>query len=248
MYQQERFVEKYGHDFYESRHENTLHSARTILSIVLARIPRVDRAVDLGCGVGTWLSALKAKGASQVQGLDGDWVERQLLEIPQECFKQSNLGERIAQPDKYDLAISLEVAEHLPSSRAESFVEDLTELSDFVLFSAGIPFQGGINHINEQWQDYWVDLFEQMNYVVHDFIRPEIWNDSRIPFWYRQNTLLFSRMERTPDMRHEMADKQQIQMPLNVVHPEFYLRKARSNLSVRSNLGRLSRAIKAKLF
>lgn len=55
---------------------------------------------------------------------------------------------------RFDLAMTIEVAEHLTPVRADSFVEDLTRLSDVVLFSAAIPAQGGINHVNEQWQSY----------------------------------------------------------------------------------------------
>ena len=93
--------------------------------------------------------------------------------------------------DAFDLAISMEVAEHLPERCAEPFVESLTRLADVVLFSAAVPFQGGIGHVNEQWGSYWVALFRNRGYTAVDIIRKRIWNDDQIPYWYRQNTLLF---------------------------------------------------------
>jgi hypothetical protein len=228
-------MKTYSKAFYESRHEKTTYSATTILSILLQRIPAVHSAVDVGCGVGTWLAALREKGVKDIQGLDGRWVDQDLLAIPRTCFKQVDLSQAaIELPHRYDLAISLEVAEHLPADRATYFVSSLTALSDYVLFSAATPFQGGVNHINEQWQHYWVELFGGLNYAVHDFIRPKIWNDKNIPFWYRQNILLFSNQEKANEARLDSTAADVWSMPLDIVHPDLYLSKInmRANVSM----------------
>ena len=186
-------MKPYDRDFYAGRHAGTVHSARTILSILMERIPEIHSAVDVGCGIGTWLSVLREKGVEDIQGVDGDWVDPEMLEIPRERFLRIDLGvSAVKLPKRYDLAISLEVAEHLAPDRAKEFVSSLTALSDHVLFSAAVPFQGGRNHVNEQWQHYWIELFRAVDYEVHDFIRPGVWDDERIPFWYKQNLFLFS--------------------------------------------------------
>ena len=203
---------QYTHDFYAHRHEATVHSSETVLALVMDRIPSVRSAVDIGCGVGTWLSALRRRGVLDVQGYDGPWVERDLLVIPQGCFAQVELSKEIPKVTRrYDLAISLEVAEHLHASSAKEFVSFLTELSDTVLFSAAIPGQGGTGHVNEQWQSYWIDLFAGQAYGAHDCIRPSIWDDVNIPYWYRQNTLLFVKGKTNGET-----------FPLDMVHPELY--------------------------
>lgn len=107
---------------------------------------------------------------------------------------------------RYDLAISLEVAEHLPPHRAKNFVGLLTDLSDFILFPAAIPFQGGKNHVNEQWQDYWTELFESHAYILFDFIRGKIWKDDRIPPWYRQNILFFAQKDKASQIKATNGD------------------------------------------
>ena len=220
----EKSMKQYPREFYADRHERTLHSAERVLSVLLPHIPAVHSAVDIGCGVGTWLSVLKKKGVREILGIDGSWVDRTLLEIPANSFMQADLRHSTPLPGRtWDLAICLEVAEHLPAESAGAFVAFLTRLSRRVLFSAAIPFQGGTGHINEQWPEYWAELFDEQGYGVHDIIRKEIWNDSRIPFWYRQNTLLFSRKEHPGDVKPPCAEGATSPTVLNLVHPDLYL-------------------------
>lgn len=218
-------METYSKDFYKNRHEKTVYSANTILSILLEKIPEINSVIDVGCGVGTWLSVLQDMGIKEIKGIDGNWVDKNLLVIPQNYFEQVDLSKEISKQSRYDLAISLEVAEHLPATRAKEFVLFLTELSDFVLFSAAIPFQGGTSHVNEQWQHYWARLFEAQEYVVHDFIRSRIWHDNKIPFWYKQNILFFSRRNRSADLQfpHEVLNTPLTS--LSIVHPDLYMSK-----------------------
>jgi hypothetical protein len=92
---------------------------------------------------------------------------------------------------RFDLAVCLEVAEHLPASRAALFVADLVKLSPVVLFSAAIPGQPGVHHVNCQWPAYWADLFAFHGYGCRDEYRWPLWDDDRIESWYRQNVLIF---------------------------------------------------------
>jgi SAM-dependent methyltransferase len=208
----------YNDKFYENRHKNTLYSAETILSIVQDSIPEIKSAVDLGCGVGTWLSVLEKRGATKICGLDGSWVNKDYLEIQKDSFIEHNFSKGIDPiiDRTFDLAISLEVAEHLPPSSAEGFISLLTSLSEVVLFSAAIPQQGGTGHINEQWANYWISLFENRGYVVADIIRKRIWNDESIPRWYRQNTLVFIKKERIQALKVKSSYS-------DYIPPEVYL-------------------------
>jgi predicted transcriptional regulator YdeE len=237
----------YTQDAFEhrTRHERTVPSARIILSLLLQNIPAVDSAVDVGCGVGTWLSVLKKeKGVKTIQGIDGAWVDESWLEIPEDSFQRADLSQPFKLSQRFDLAISLEVAEHLPPASAKGFVRSLTELSDYVLFSAAIPFQGGKDHINEQWQSYWVELFAAQGYVTYDFIRTEIWNDDQIPFWYRQNILFFARKEQTAEVKAKPLDDGNGALPLLTVHPDLYLAKIYQAKSVQGSLWLFLKAIK----
>lgn len=89
------------------------------------------------------------------------------------------------------MAISTEVAEHIEEEYADTFVDNLTNASDCILFSAAIPGQGGEHHVNEQWQSYWVKKFENRCYEADFTIRNHFWNDASINTWRRQNIIMF---------------------------------------------------------
>ena len=185
----------YDSSFFEALSSGSASSAAQILPEVV-RLIAPKSAVDLGSGIGEWLGELRKLGVTDVIGVDGDWVDRAALKIPTDQFKPFDLGNKLAMDRAFDLAISVETAEHLPPERGEGFVADLVALAPVVLFSAAIPGQGGTGHINEQWQDYWARLFAKHDYVALDFLRLKFWNDSRIEWWYRQNIILYVRRDR----------------------------------------------------
>lgn len=186
-------VARYDRKFYEDYRAHSLASARAVLTTLYGSV-QPGSVVDLGCGIGTWLAAAKDLGSSEILGVDGDHVDRDQLLIPPERFLPADLS-RPADLGKdarrYDLAMSLEVAEHLPESSAASFVEALTRFSDLVLFSAAIPHQGGTGHINEQWPSYWGAAFARQGYRMIDLIRPSHWQDPQVAYYYAQNCFLY---------------------------------------------------------
>jgi SAM-dependent methyltransferase len=166
-------------------------SAGRVLRHVLDII-KPDHAVDVGCGPGTWMRVLSELHDCEVIGVDGDYVPPSRRELPPESFIEHDLLQPLRLDRHFDLALSLEVAEHLPASRSRGFVRDLTGLAPVVIFSAAPPGQGGVNHVNEQWPTYWIDVFAEQGYEFHDLIRPRIWNDNAIAYCYRQNILVFA--------------------------------------------------------
>lgn len=146
--------------------------------------------LDLGCGIGNFLYSFKTAGVTDVLGIDGPWSKNSLQMLsPNELLLQ-NLSEPINVSKKYDLAMSLEVAEHLEEIHADKIIADLTRFSDLIIFSAALPDQGGQNHLNEKWPSYWVEKFNAHDFVCFDAIRPLIWNNENIKFWYRQNIFI----------------------------------------------------------
>ena len=184
----------YNSEFQDRHVQGSLASAAVVLPL-LFEFYKPASVVDAGCGLGSWLKIARDLGIRTLLGLDGDHVDRSKLLIDPNDFRVAELSERIAIDRRFDLAISLEVAEHLPYSRSESFVADLTALSDAILFSAAAPYQGGTNHINEQWLEFWGILFRRFGYVACDVIRPRVLGDPAVEFWYRQNLMVFCRAE-----------------------------------------------------
>ena len=217
----------YQAKFYNSRHSNTLYSARTILKIVNKFVsPR--SVVDVGCGVGTWLSVFGEFGVTDILGVEGHWVDEKSVVIPSDQFKKTDLENPLQVDRKFDLAITMEVAEHIHESSADQFVENLVNLAPVVLFSAAIPLQGGKHHVNERWPVYWKEKFAKHNYVILDCIRPEVWEDEGIELWYAQNSFIYVDKNKLAD--YPELQKRYVEHPtmLSVVHPRFYEFKLKS--------------------
>src|ERR1700730_4227194 len=182
----------YGDDFYEYNIGPSFRSALKYVDL-LSLLFKPDSVVDVGCGRGTWLKAFKEKGASKLVGYDGMWNAQENMIDQLIVFHGVDLNEPICISDseRYDLAMSLEVAENFEPTSAKDFVESLTRLSDAVLFGAAYTKQGGTNHINEQPHTYWAKLFASHGYSPYDLFRPIFWGDDDIEFWYQQYTFLY---------------------------------------------------------
>ena len=181
--------------------------------------------VDVGCGTGDWLSVFRELGVDDVRGYDGGEAASD-LKIPLDHFQRCDLTLPLNPGRQFDLAICLEVAEHLDAIHATTLVKSLVALAPVVLFSAAIPGQGGIHHVNEQWQDYWVHHFALAGYASVDCIRPRIWNSQSVNTWYAQNILLYidrGKLGQYPKIAAEL-DRWKDQ-PLTVVHPRLYAEK-----------------------
>ncbi len=215
--------EPYTKGFFADLRAGSMRSAEEIVPLVLELVP-ARSVVDVGCGEGTWLAAFTKNGVLDVLGVDGDYVDRDTLQISRARFQAADLSKPLEIGRKFDLAVSLEVAEHLPPECAASFVESLTRLAPVVLFSAAIPFQGGTQHLNEQWPDKWAELFQKHGYLMVDCIRKRVWQNDAVEWWYAQNALIFvrpSHLETNALLRAEFEKTNPGQIRL--VHPRKYL-------------------------
>jgi 2-polyprenyl-3-methyl-5-hydroxy-6-metoxy-1,4-benzoquinol methylase len=217
----------YTSEFFDTIRGGSRRSAQAVVPIVL-QLVQPKSIIDVGCGDGSWLSVFRELGVSDMVGLDGDYVDRRLLQIPQDQFRATDLSSPFGLSRTFDLAICLEVAEHLPPQSAEGFVNALTQLAPGVLFSAAIPLQGGTQHLNEQWPDYWAALFKTHDYLPIDCIRERIWKNENVEWFYAQNILLFASAERMREdsdlrRRYEKTNLQQ----LALVHPRRFLQPFR---------------------
>lgn len=207
----------YTTDFYAYEASTSINAAKKIMPLILDFVnPRT--IVDVGCGTGMFLKTAQQLGISDLLGIDGPWAAETLAEGI--SFREMDFSNPADVGRTFDLAISLEVGEHLPKKDAEKFVSLLTSLSSVVMFSAAIPFQGGKLHVNEQWQSYWADLFAKQGYVPVDCIRPKIWDDLSVLSCYRQNTLVYVRKDALPSF--PKLSTAGVCRNIDMVHPEVY--------------------------
>jgi len=183
-------IREYDSKFFEYVNSGSIRSAREVLPVLMQKLS-ISGVLDVGCGQGAWLSVWRELGIEDVTGIDGDYVQRNQLLIPMEHFFAKDLMQGFDMGRQFDLVQSLEVAEHLPASRAQTFVDSIVAHGKLVLFSAAAKGQGGDHHVNEQDYDYWRALFRARGYVVLDCIRPEIKGVRSIEPWYRYNTFLY---------------------------------------------------------
>jgi len=211
----------YKDNFFEYHLQGALNSAEAIIPVVKEYI-NPSSLIDIGCGIGAWLSVWKKAGVQDIFGVDGVHVDTSQLVIDKSEFKAFDLAQIYKTERKYELVTCLEVAEHLPAAIAAKFVDSLCVMGDVILFSAAIPGQGGTMHINEQYPDYWVQLFKSNGYIVVDCIRQQIWKNEKIQWWYRQNTLFFIKenaLGNYPAL--DKASKDKGKEALSLVHPEL---------------------------
>jgi SAM-dependent methyltransferase len=221
----------YDASFFENNRRNALAAAQIIVPIVLELV-RPTSVVDVGCGSGAWLRVFKENGVGVIRGLDGSYVDRSKLLIDEDAFTPIDLGSNLSIPGHYDLAVCLEVAEHLPEKSIYRLIEELTAASPVVLFSAAIPGQGGTGHVSERWPGYWRELFAQRGYRMLDPIRRRIRDDHQVKWWYRQNVVMFASEEAIHNnptllaVADQAADLEWVHVDL-VRNPKFLVRTIR---------------------
>jgi SAM-dependent methyltransferase len=216
--------EAYDPTFFSTVVNPTSSKSAEIIVPLIIDLVCPHNVIDIGCGTGTWLSVFKAQNTNDITGVDGHWVEDEMLLIPKSCFIAHDLTQSLNIERRYDLAVSLEVAEHLDRKYARNFVSTLVKLSSVVVFSAAIPFQVGTHHVNEEWPDYWAQLFEEHDYVPIDCIREKIWNNEDVAWWYAQNILVFAEKQHVlMNPKLQRAFERTRISQLSLVHPRKYL-------------------------
>jgi SAM-dependent methyltransferase len=186
----------YDPAFYQAHEEGDWHGlARLILAYTGAR-----RIVDVGCGDGSLLAALlRADPGLELLGLEGSRHGVARTRARGVAAEHCDLAVRGAGVDRVvdfapDLAISLEVAEHLPPWRAADLVALLSR-APWVVFSAARPNQGGVLHLNERPAGYWIRRFERSGMRLDprdQAFRGEVSELALAP-WYRENVHLLAR-------------------------------------------------------
>lgn len=215
-------------------HTEDVHNtkaAKVVVPLILDLVP-LKSILDVGCGIGTWLKVFIDYGINDFLGVDGDYVNRNQLQIENTHFISHDLTTPLSLKREFDLVLSLEVAEHLPKNAANAFVESLVTHGKTILFSAAIPGQGGQNHLNEQWPEYWMAKFAKHGYFFHDVIRPLIWENSNVDYWYRQNIFLVNKKSNSGDNFK------------SVVHPHLFNKVLNNQIEYKNSLMKGQQGVK----
>jgi SAM-dependent methyltransferase len=220
----------YDPHFFEAHGGASARSAEIVVPVVVEALhPR--SVVDVGCGTGAWLAEFRRSGVQDILGVDNHTPSGH-LKIPEVDFRRYDLRNALSLERRFDLAISLEVAEHLPPDCSEAFVRSLTRLAPLVLFSAAVPFQGGWGHTNERWQDSWRALFRASDFHAVDLIRHRLWSHAGVEAYYLQNCLLYAHSDALERLASDGLNPVGPDTSLDVIHPRLW--SARTDPSVQS--------------
>ena len=143
--------------------------------------------LDAGCGPGTYVYAMRDIGVNAV-GLDTD---DRVIGKPH--LTQKSLMDMT--DEKADVVVCLEVAEHIPEEFNDKIVEKIVgAVGKSLIFTAAIPGQGGVGHINCRPRQFWLEKFTAAG-LKHDIDMEEhILTYARGGYhmgWFTQNLLYF---------------------------------------------------------
>lgn len=232
-------LQKYDNWFFEEHEKKdelylsvdfSYKMSKKIISYLINNGVKIRSSIDFGGGSGAWSKAIKDVAGADILVLDGNNIDRSKLLMSNEflqCdFAKDDIIEKIGKKEKFDIALCIEVAEHIDEELAEGFIKNICSTSDVILFSAAIRYQGGNHHVNEQMQSYWCAIFKKNNYRIVDCIRKRFWNDEEIDCVIRQNCFLYVSEEKYDEYVDLLGNDD---MPLNIVHPELYINKLYSH-------------------
>jgi SAM-dependent methyltransferase len=202
------------------RNRHTVDGPRKALPVLLGAA-RPGSLLDVGCGTGSWLRAALDFGIRDVRGVDGVPVPDDQRAAPAERMEVRDLRQSWDLGRKYDVAICLEVAEHIESACEAALFDTLTRHSDLIIFSAACPGQNGQHHVNCQWPSHWQARFNERGFAARDDVRWQIWESDDIEPWYRQNVFI---------ARREPANAGKEPRIRSVVHPDMVRHMWRNEL------------------
>ncbi len=146
--------------------------------------------LDIGCGPGTYVDALRTFGIS-ARGVDiDDRVKGKEHLMYQSLFDLDDT-------DKADTVICLEVAEHIDESFADLVAYQVARCAKKTLiWTAAQPGQGGIGHINCQPREYWDKRLTEQGLVRNIELETRMLEfivQGPHMGWFRNNVMLFER-------------------------------------------------------
>jgi len=186
---------KYSKQFYISVGARALISSEIVFS-EMKRWYLPASIIDFGAGPGVW-SSVAAQAFPNARVLALDYDQATIFQDVFQTSKPENLStlvldfetESLDNLQEVDLAICLEVLEHLKSNTANKVFSEMCNKSQVILFSAAVPGQGGTGHINEKPKEYWIEEFRRKDFLIFDIFR-NLLDKPEVPSYYKNNIYL----------------------------------------------------------
>ena len=191
----------YGKQFYQSllKYRPTYHFLADIISANF----KPGGVLDWGCGCGFILEKLKMHGITNLLGIEGSSDVKE--------FIPDNLKENILIADvltytpsqKYDLSVTIEVAEHLQLKDSARFVNNICNYTnENIWWTSAVPGQKGTDHINLQPLSWWISIFKEVGLFEPEWeltysIKQDMLKNHQLCLgfpWLRDNLVIFKKI------------------------------------------------------
>ncbi len=190
IYNEEFFTRMRTHESYVNDHR--------VLADTISAVCKPKYAIDIGCGNGQILHRLETKYKIKVKGFEGSTcAAKSWDDTLKGKIVIANCTKDLPDQEKADTVICLEVAEHVPTEASDALVTNLTTLaSEYIVFSAAPPGQGGVAHINEQHWTFWQEKFSTRKFYI-DEQRTQLFKSLSEKLlrcaWYKKNIVVLRR-------------------------------------------------------
>ena len=189
-------------EIYDKRYSDfldpTAAKSSSAMAATIGRIFKPNSVIDVGCGAVALLAQLKRHGL-EVRGFEySDAGIARCREKGVRVEKFDLESEGVVRSSS-DVTVSFEVAEHLPEALADNYVRIISQFSPVVIMSAATVGQGGLDHVNEQPREYWIEKMQQRGFDYDEEASRQVraeWAEVGVASWYVSNTMIFRR--RTP--------------------------------------------------
>lgn len=182
----------YDDKFYQFSKEEVTKFVPNFVDVVCTHL-NPQSVIDIGCGMGLYVKEFNLREI-KVVGYDGSPHALKNSVAKNGLVKQHDLRKTFVPDESYDLAICIEVAEHIPTDLSDNLLDTLTNSSNVILFTAAQKGQGGTDHINEQTPQFWLDKFLKRNFVFDKSLTHKlVWEmkSKEIPWWIYDNLMIF---------------------------------------------------------
>lgn len=214
----------YDKVFFDYIQEGSLKSSLQLVPVVQSLL-NVSSVLDVGCGRGAWLKTWSDLGVTDFVGVDGEYVDTDLLLINEKFFHSKDITNTFDLKRKFELVQCLEVAEHIKADHAKQLVKNICRHGDCVLFSAAPPGQGGEHHVNERPYSYWQEMFKAEGYEMFDAVRSGVVDCTDVLPWYKYNTFIFIKNNRNESLWSELKTYKVEGAPMDISPKLYKVRK-----------------------
>ena len=184
------FISKYGYWTSSNIIDEHIFDPQLCDELVFFFKNKKLKIVDLGCGLGKYVSELNNKNID-CDGFDGNPNTNSLTNNL--CYAQ-NLSIPFQFDKKYDWVISLEVGEHIPKEFESIFIENLhNNNTKGIILSWALPNQPGYGHFNCQKNEYIKKKFIEKGYVNDIELESTLRNKCKLK-WFKETIMVFKKI------------------------------------------------------